>query len=37
MSPSGSLSCSIEADGVVINTGHSNGGFAIISCSAIVP
>lgn len=34
---SGDLSCTIEADGVVINRGHSSGGYAIVSCSAQVP
>lgn len=33
----GDLTCTIEADGVVINTGHSSGGYAIASCSAMVP
>jgi hypothetical protein len=33
----GDLTCSIEADGVIINTGHSSGGYAIVSCSAHVP
>lgn len=33
----GDLTCSIEADGVVINRGHSQGGYAIVSCSAQVP
>jgi hypothetical protein len=34
---SGDLTCTITADGVVINTGHSSGGFTIVSCSATVP
>ena len=34
---SGDLNCSIEADGRVINTGHSSGGYAIVSCSATLP
>jgi hypothetical protein len=33
----GDLTCSIEANGAVINTGHSQGGYAIVSCSAQVP
>ena len=33
----GDLTCSIEADGAVINTGRSQGGYAIVSCSAQVP
>jgi hypothetical protein len=31
------MSCSIEADGVVVNRGHSSGGYAIVSCSATLP
>ena len=34
---SGDLSCSIEADGQTINSGHAQGGYAIVSCSAFVP
>lgn len=34
---SGDLDCEIRADGRVINTGHSSGGYAIVSCSAEVP
>ena len=34
---SGDLMCTIEADGVPINTGHSSGGYAIVSCSATLP
>jgi len=34
---SGDLTCSIASDGVVINTGHSSGGYAIVSCSGQVP
>lgn len=34
---SGDLTCSIDADGTVINTGHSSGAFVIVSCSARVP
>jgi len=34
---SGNLTCSIEADGVPINTGQSSGGYAIVSCSATLP
>jgi hypothetical protein len=34
---SGDLTCSIESDGVVINTGRASGGYAIVSCSGQVP
>ncbi len=34
---SGDLTCGIEADGVVINQGHAQGGFAIVTCSGRVP
>jgi hypothetical protein len=34
---SGDLSCTIKAGGTVINTGHSSGGFTIVTCSATVP
>jgi hypothetical protein len=34
---SGDLTCTIEADGVPINTGHSSGGYSIVSCSATLP
>jgi hypothetical protein len=33
----GDLTCSIEADGVLLNTGHSSGGYTIVSCSATLP
>lgn len=33
----GDLTCSIEADSVVINTGHSSGAYVIVSCSGMVP
>ncbi len=33
----GNLHCSIEADGVEINSGDSNGGYAIVSCTATLP
>jgi hypothetical protein len=35
--PSGDLDCEIRADGRVVNSGHSSGGYAIVSCSAEVP
>lgn len=34
---SGTLTCSIEADGVTINTGRSDGAYAIVNCSGTVP
>lgn len=34
---SSTLNCSIEADGAVINIGHADGGYAIVTCSATVP
>lgn len=34
---SGTLDCSISADGAVVNTGHASGPYAIASCSAVVP
>lgn len=34
---SGTLDCSIEADGVQINSGHADGGYAFVTCSATVP
>lgn len=34
---SGELTCTISVNGTVINTGHSSGGFTIVSCSATVP
>jgi hypothetical protein len=33
----GDLTCTISSEGVVLNTGHANGGYAIVSCSAQVP
>lgn len=33
----GALDCAILADGVTVNTGHSSGGYAIVSCSARLP
>jgi hypothetical protein len=33
----GDLDCKITADGKVVNTGHSQGGYAIASCSVVVP
>lgn len=33
----GDLTCLIEADGEIINRGHADGGYAIVSCSASVP
>jgi hypothetical protein len=37
MGESGDLTCTIKADGRTINTGHSSGGYTIVSCSATVP
>jgi hypothetical protein len=34
---SGDLTCSIEADGRVVNTGHASGAYAIATCSATIP
>jgi hypothetical protein len=34
---SGDLSCSITADGVLINSGHASGAYAITTCSTTVP
>ena len=34
---SGTLTCSIDADGVTINTGRSDGAYAIVTCSGAVP
>jgi hypothetical protein len=33
----GDLTCTISADGTVINTGRSSGGYAIVSCSGQLP
>jgi hypothetical protein len=37
MGDSGDLTCTVEADGKVINTGHSSGGYTIVTCSETVP
>ncbi|MGO9178671.1 MAG: hypothetical protein ACLQHS_05265 [Candidatus Limnocylindrales bacterium] len=37
LTASGDLTCSIEADGVVQNTGHASGAYGIVSCSATIP
>lgn len=34
---SGTLECSINYDGTVINAGQASGGYAIVTCSATVP
>ena len=33
---SGTLDCTIEEDGQVLNTGHASGAYAIASCSTFV-
>jgi hypothetical protein len=33
----GTLDCEIDANGTELNTGHASGGYAIVSCSAVVP
>jgi hypothetical protein len=33
----GDLTCTISADGTVINTGRSSGGYSIVSCSGQLP
>lgn len=36
-SDSGNLDCAIKANGIGLNTGHASGGYAIVTCSALVP